>query len=94
MTRRQRRPELADYLQEFAYYAMGYYLPVAHAIERGARELCMGFEAYQAKVLRGARLDQRLVHVWTRDERAHRFASELLHEIDGRNQRYFRALTG
>ena len=39
------------------YFNLCYYLPLRHAIDRGASRLHLGLDAYEAKVSRGAKLD-------------------------------------
>ena len=40
-----------------AYFNLAFYLPLEHAIRTGARELHLGLASWQAKVVRGARLE-------------------------------------
>ena len=40
-----------------AYFNLAFYLPLEHAIRTGARTLHLGLASWQAKVVRGARLE-------------------------------------
>lgn len=40
-----------------AYFNLAFYRPIAHAIATGARRIHLGLASWEAKVLRGARLD-------------------------------------
>ena len=45
--------------QAFLYFNLGYYAPLRFAAETGRAELSLGMEAFEAKLLRGARLEPR-----------------------------------
>jgi predicted N-acyltransferase len=51
----------------FAYFALGYYLPLDHALRRGLAGIHFGPGTYQAKASRGAALDPTWSLVWPPD---------------------------
>lgn len=52
-----------------AYQCVNFYDPLEYAFSRGLGRLRMGFEAFEPKLIRGARLAPRESWIWTPDER-------------------------
>ena len=75
-------------LPESVYAQVGYWSPIAHCLEAGVRNLRHGFEAFEPKVLRGARLTGLELWLWTPDERVNDAAEDLLRLFDDRTRRY------
>lgn len=74
------------------YFNLCYYLPLGHAIERGASRLHLGLDAYEAKVSRGAKLEPLWSVVLGPEEPASDWKRPLAsfnrHRLDGYEERF------
>ncbi|MEN3308448.1 MAG: hypothetical protein V7603_4650 [Micromonosporaceae bacterium] len=69
-----------------AYPCLSLYQPVALALRHRVPEVRLGFEGFQAKVLRGARLVDREMWLWTPDPRRRERLEPLLRFMDARTR--------
>lgn len=72
-----------------AYMCVGYYEPIRFCLARGVRRLRLGFEAFEAKLLRGAALTPRETWVWVPDPGRLAGLAALLRFLTGRADGHF-----
>lgn len=75
-----------------SYQCVNFYEPLEYAFDRGLRRLRMGFEAFEPKLIRGARLAPRETWIWTPDERTGARLGRLLSFMGERSGPYLREL--
>ncbi|MFE9632477.1 GNAT family N-acetyltransferase [Streptomyces sp. NPDC006463] len=76
------------------YPCLTFYEPLRHAADHGLRTVRLGFEAFSAKLRRGARLSPRETWLWTPD--ADRLAAlhRVMEFLSARTSTHFERLTG
>ncbi|MEU9301681.1 GNAT family N-acetyltransferase [Streptomyces sp. NPDC048269] len=76
------------------YPCLTFYEPLRHAADHGLRTVRLGFEAFSAKLRRGARLSRRETWLWTPD--ADRLAAlhRVMEFLSARTSTHFERLTG
>lgn len=75
-----------------AYMCLTYYEPIRFCIANGQRRLRLGFEAFEAKVLRGATVTPRETWVWVPDGDRREELSALLAFLDSRTRAHLDGL--
>jgi len=75
-----------------AYRQLVCYEPVRYATSRGLGQVRMGFEAFEPKLYRGARLETREMWMWLADEAAMGSLADLLEFLSVRSMAYFAGL--
>ena len=71
-----------------------FYHPIRSAVRNGLESVRLGFEAFEAKVIRGAEIEVRETWVWLPNSAALNRLGSLLEFLHGRNTEYFAGLVG
>lgn len=75
-----------------AYQCINFYDPLEHALGRRLQWLRMGFEAFETKLLRGARIASREMWLWMPDQHQLQATESLMHLLGDRWDHYSTSL--